>query len=98
MRRCSRWARSPLSRSVGLPAGAGLCALCLVVLASALKRLGLYEDVYGATRLRDVRCVAWRIAGDLREPDGLLGANLARARARAALAGLPEPDGFWAAY
>jgi hypothetical protein len=29
-----------------------LCALCLVVLASALKRLGLYEEAYGATRLR----------------------------------------------
>ena len=29
-----------------------LCALCLVVLASALKRLGLYEQAYGSTRLR----------------------------------------------
>ena len=29
-----------------------LCALCLVVLASALKRLWLYEEAYGATRLR----------------------------------------------
>ena len=31
---------------------AALCALCLVVLASALKRLGLYEEAYGSTRLR----------------------------------------------
>jgi Domain of unknown function (DUF4173) len=31
---------------------AALCLLCLVVLASALKRLGLYEEAYGATRLR----------------------------------------------
>ena len=29
-----------------------LCGLTLVVLASALKRLALYEDVYGLTRLR----------------------------------------------
>jgi hypothetical protein len=31
---------------------AALCVLTLVVLASALKRLGLYEDTYGFTRLR----------------------------------------------
>jgi hypothetical protein len=29
-----------------------LCALTLVILASALRRLGLYEDAYGFTRLR----------------------------------------------
>jgi hypothetical protein len=29
-----------------------LCVLTLVMLASALRRLGLYEDAYGATRLR----------------------------------------------
>lgn len=29
-----------------------LCALTLVVLASAVRRLGLYEDAYGLTRLR----------------------------------------------
>ncbi|HTE64307.1 MAG TPA: DUF4173 domain-containing protein [Solirubrobacteraceae bacterium] len=29
-----------------------LCVLTLVVLASALRRLGLYEDAFGATRLR----------------------------------------------
>jgi hypothetical protein len=29
-----------------------LCAFALVVLASALRRLGLYEDAFGATRLR----------------------------------------------
>ena len=31
---------------------AALCVLTLVVLASALKRLGLYEEAYGFTRLR----------------------------------------------
>jgi hypothetical protein len=31
---------------------AALCLLTLVVLASALKRLGLYEETYGFTRLR----------------------------------------------
>ncbi len=31
---------------------AALCLLTLVVLASALKRLGLYEEAYGFTRLR----------------------------------------------
>jgi hypothetical protein len=31
---------------------AALCLLTLVVLASALRRLGLYEDAYGFTRLR----------------------------------------------
>ncbi|MBE2317386.1 DUF4173 domain-containing protein [Solirubrobacter sp. CPCC 204708] len=33
---------------------AALCLLTLVVLASALKRLGLYEEAYGFTRLRFV--------------------------------------------
>jgi hypothetical protein len=157
---------------------AALCALCLVVLASALKRLGLYEEAYGATRLRlladaNIRwlgavlglvlvtlavgrsgwlpraivllsavgavafavsnpdgriasqnvdryldggridgyylsrlsadaavpltrlrspeCVAHEIRRDLDQPDGILGANLARARARRALDGLPAP-------
>ena len=182
-----RWARVDRRRDDVLLRAllAALCLLCLVVLASALKRLGLYEDAYGATRLRmladanilwlgavlvlvlatlatgragwlpravvlvsalgalafaaanpdgriasrnvdrylaggeldayylrdlsadaavpltrlrDPQCVAWRIAGDLREPDGLLGANLARARARDALAGLPEPGRFCPAY
>src|SRR4029078_7451345 len=31
---------------------AALCVLTLVVLASALKRLGLYEETFGFTRLR----------------------------------------------
>lgn len=30
----------------------GLCALTLVILASAMKRMNLYEEVYGFTRLR----------------------------------------------
>lgn len=49
-----RWARRDSSRDERLlRALLGLlCALTLVVLASALKRLGLYMDAYGATRLR----------------------------------------------
>jgi Domain of unknown function (DUF4173) len=159
-----------------------LCVLCLVVLASALMRLGLYEQAYGYTRARvaaqatmlwlggvfalvlasgavrraawlpralvalsaggllafaasdpDRRiaahnveryertgridpgvletlspdaapalaglpprlaaCVTWRVRRDLARPDGGAGLNMARARARDALAGLPPADG-----
>ncbi len=41
-----RWARPQRALE------AALCLLTLVVLASALKRLGLYEETYGFTRLR----------------------------------------------
>jgi hypothetical protein len=158
---------------------AALCLLCLVVLASALKRLGLYEEAFGATRLRlladaNIRwlgavlglvlvtlalgrsgwlpralvllsavgavafavsnpdgriasrnvdryldggridgsylrelsadaaepltrlrypeCIADRLLERLARPDGILGANLARQRARNALEGLPPSD------
>jgi hypothetical protein len=37
---------------LGVGLVAALCVLTLVVLASALKRLGLYEETYGFTRLR----------------------------------------------
>ena len=49
-----RWARVDGRRDDVLLRAllAALCALCLVVLASALKRLGLYEEAYGSTRLR----------------------------------------------
>jgi len=49
-----RWARVGGRRDDVLLRGllAALCALCLVVLASALKRLGLYEQAFGFTRLR----------------------------------------------
>ena len=49
-----RWARVEGRRDDVLLRAllAALCALCLVVLASALKRLGLYEEAYGSTRLR----------------------------------------------
>jgi uncharacterized protein DUF4153 len=164
---------------------AALCALCLVVLASALKRLGLYEEAYGATRLRlladaNIRwlgavlalvlatlalgrsgrlpraivlvsaagavafavsnpdgriasrnvdryleggridgaylsglsadaaapltrlrhpeCVAAGMRAGLDEPDGILGANLARARARDALAGVAPLHGVACPY
>jgi hypothetical protein len=175
-----RWARLEGRRDERLLRAllVALCALCLVVLASALKRLGLYEQAYGYTRLRlladanilwlgavlalvvaallagrtawlaraivlisaagaiafaaanpDGRiaarnvdryleggridgvylsalsadaapaltrlrypeCVAGRIHAGLRAPDGLLGANVARSRARRALAALPDP-------
>ena len=50
----SRWARLEGRRDERLLRAllVALCALCLVVLASALKRLGLYEQAYGYTRLR----------------------------------------------
>jgi hypothetical protein len=175
-----RWARLAGRREERLLRAllVALCALCLVVLASALRRLGLYEQAYGYTRLRllaDVNilwlgavlvlvvaalasgraawlaraivlvsaagalafalanpdgriasrnvdryldggridgyylttlsadaapaltrlrypgCVAGRIRAGLRESDGVLGANVARSRARRALGGLAAP-------
>jgi hypothetical protein len=49
-----RWARRPGPRDERLLRAllAALCVLCLVVLASALVRLRLYEQAYGFTRLR----------------------------------------------
>jgi len=49
-----RWARTAGRRDERLLRGllAALCVLSLVVLASALKRLGLYEQAFGFTRLR----------------------------------------------
>ena len=49
-----RWARadSPRARLLLKVLLGGLCIFSLVVLASALKRLSLYEDVFGLTRLR----------------------------------------------
>jgi hypothetical protein len=46
----ARWGRAG-DRLVRVLLGV-LCVLTLVVLASALRRLGLYEDAFGATRLR----------------------------------------------
>jgi hypothetical protein len=48
------WARREGPVDEGLLRGllGALCALTLVVLASALERLGLYEEAYGFTRLR----------------------------------------------
>jgi hypothetical protein len=44
---------SPPGRRVAIRVALGvLCALTVVVLASALHRLDLYQDAYGATRLR----------------------------------------------
>lgn len=41
-----------------------LCLLTLVVLASALRRMNLYEDAYGLTRIRiSVFAVVWWLAG-----------------------------------
>ena len=49
-----RWARTAGQRDERLLRAllAALCVLSLVVLASALKRLGLYEQAFGFTRLR----------------------------------------------
>jgi len=49
-----RWARTEQPRDEAILRAllAALCVLTLVVLASALHRLGLYEDAYGFTRLR----------------------------------------------
>lgn len=49
-----RWARRETAAdTVALQVLCGiLCALTLVILVSALRRLSLYEDVYGFTRLR----------------------------------------------
>jgi hypothetical protein len=49
-----RWARRPGPADERLLRAllAALCVLCLVVLASALERLRLYEQAYGFTRLR----------------------------------------------
>jgi hypothetical protein len=49
-----RWARREGARDERLLRAllGALCVLTLVVLASALKRLGLYESAYGFTRLR----------------------------------------------
>jgi hypothetical protein len=50
----SRWCRraTPADDRLARVLLGVLCALTLVVLASALRRLGLYEDAFGATRLR----------------------------------------------
>ncbi len=49
-----RWARVETRRDALVLRGllGALCVLCLVVMASALKRLGLYEEAFGFTRLR----------------------------------------------
>ena len=53
-----RWARPhPVLLAV-------LCGLCLVVVASSLRRLGVYEDAYGFTHLRiSVAATDWWLAG-----------------------------------
>jgi hypothetical protein len=47
-----RWARTGSDARLLRALLAGLCALTLVVLASALHRLGLYEEAFGFTRTR----------------------------------------------
>jgi hypothetical protein len=49
-----RWSRAATPRDARVLRGllGALCVLTLVVLASALHRLGLYEEAYGFTRLR----------------------------------------------
>ncbi len=79
-----------------------LCALTLVVLASALHRLGLYQDAFGATRLRFAAHAALLYVGALlvlllaalatrRERHFPRGATLATALALGAFV-LADPD------
>jgi hypothetical protein len=49
-------------------------------------------------RLRFPECVAGGMRADLRAPDGVLGANVARSRARRALAGLPPAPRYGCPY
>jgi hypothetical protein len=71
-----RWARPhPLLLAL-------LAALCLVVVASSLRRMGVYEDVYGFTRLRiSVQAIDLWLAGLL-----LLALTPGRLAPRAAVA------------
>lgn len=79
-----------------------LCALTLVVLASALKRLGLYEDAYGFTRLRFLAHaqILWLgglfalvlVAGAFRRAPWLPRAAVALSAAAALTFALADPD------
>jgi hypothetical protein len=105
----SRWARRRQPRDywiLGVLLGL-LMALNLVVLASALKRLALYEQIYGFTRLRiSVHAVIlWLagvlllvlIAGAIRRGAWLPRAVVAFSAAALLLFNLVNPDGFVAA-
>lgn len=50
----ARWVRAETDRRLLKVVLGILCALTLVILASALRRLGLYEDAFGYTRARVV--------------------------------------------
>ena len=91
-----RWARGGRLLRVLL---AALCLLTLVVLASALKRLGLYEDAFGFTRLRFAAhaILLWLGAMFLPRagrPRGLAPARRAghHRRRRSSLFALADPD------
>ena len=70
-------------------AGVGCCACAVVA-----RPVGLSADAaVPLTRLRNPECVLGEIRAGLALDDGLLGANLARGRARDAVAGLPPSVG-----
>ena len=84
-----------------------LCALTFVVLASALRRLGLYEEAFGFTRARLMAHVAILllgavfvlvvVAGALRRSDWLPRSVVTLAAATFAALTLANPDGLIAA-
>ncbi len=85
-----------------------LCALTLVVLASALKRLGLYEEAYGFTRLRLMAhgAILWLgalfalilAAGALNRGALLPRATVALSALAALTFALSNPDGWIASH
>jgi hypothetical protein len=85
-----------------------LCALTLVVLASALKRLGLYEEAYGFTRLRLMAhgAILWLAAlfalilaaGALKRGALLPRATVALSALAALTFALSNPDGWIASH
>jgi hypothetical protein len=85
-----------------------LCALTLVVLASALKRLGLYEEAYGFTRLRLMAhgAILWLAAlfalilaaGALKRGGLLPRATVALSALAALTFALSKPDGGIASH
>jgi hypothetical protein len=96
----ARWG-PPRDRALRVLLGA-LCVLTLVVLASALKRLGLYEHAYGFTKLRllvhaqllwlGALFVALLVAGAARRTAWLPRAIVAVSAAAALLFAAADPD------
>ena len=100
----ARWARrvGPADDRLARALLGVLCVLTLIMLASALRRLGLYEEAYGATRLRMIShvqllwlaavFVALLVAGAAREGGRLPRAVVAVSAAAALAFGASDPD------